>query len=367
MVYDNDTSLLLCLVRSALWQTPPDLSAIPAPDAAAWQRVFRMANEQTVAALACRGLDFLPESLLPPEDLILRWVAVADRIERRNRTVNAVLRELSAAFAAEGLFPVVLKGQASAQCYCQPLLRQSGDIDLYFPHDGDARRAETWVRRHGAHIEREADGSMFYTWRGVKVEHHPRLIDLYHPRLQRMLRRAEAQWGFAERSIAGEGFGVKVPAPALEMLMLSSHILKHAMGRGIGLRQLCDVAVACQSIPSASYGEAFHRLCRATHTVRWQRLLHACLTDDLHLSPADLPFAGAAASSAPLMRIVLSGGNFGQHGAAPAPGARPWRRKMRTAAAFLRNLGFSLRYAPAEVFWMLAQLCRGQRIIGGPR
>ena len=360
MNYDVETQVLLALLRAALWKTPPDVALFPlSPEA--WQRVFRLAEEQTVTALAYDGLDCLPEAMLPPEDLVMRWLAATDRIVRHNRTMNTVLRRLCNAFWAEGLRPVLLKGQASAQCYRHPLLRQAGDIDLYFPHSGDAQRAEAWVRRQGVHVERESDGSIYYIWCGVKVEHHPRLLDLYNPRLQSLVQGAEVHEGFVVRPIGDDAFPVEIPAPALEMLMLSSHILKHAMGHGIGLRQLCDVACLCRSIPSASYGEAFHRLCRETGLERWQRLLHGCLRNDFRLSAADLPFPDASASSQALMRIVLRGGNFGQYASARSQAAvAPWHRKCRTATAFVRNLGFSLRYAPSEAFWMVAQLLRGQ-------
>ena len=360
MKYAVETQALLALLRAALWETPPDEALFPL-SADAWQRVFRLAEEQTVTAVAYRALARLPEAMLPPEALIIRWVATTDRIVRHNRTMDAVLRRLCSAFWAEGLRPILLKGQASAECYPQPLLRQAGDIDLYFPQNGDAQRAEAWVRRQGVHVEREPDGSIYYMWGGVKVEHHPRLLDLYNPRLQPLLQDAEVSEGFVVRPIGDDAFPVEIPAPALEMLMLSSHILKHAMGHGIGLRQLCDVACLCRSIPSASYGEAFHRLCRETGLERWQRLLHGCLRDDFRLSAAELPYADASASSQALMRIVLRGGNFGQYASARSQAAvAPWHRKCRTAAAFVRHLGFSLRYAPSEAFWMVAQLLRGQ-------
>ena len=360
MKYAVETQALLALLRAALWETPPDEALFPL-SADAWQRVFRLAEEQTVTAVAYRALARLPEAMLPPEALIIRWVATTDRIVRHNRTMDAVLRRLCSAFWAEGLRPILLKGQASAECYPQPLLRQAGDIDLYFPQNGDAQRAEAWVRRQGVHVEREPDGSIYYMWGGVKVEHHPRLLDLYNPRLQPLLQDAEVGEGFVVRPLGTDAFPAEVPAPALEMLMLSSHILKHAMGHGVGLRQLCDVACLCGTLSPASYGETFRELCRQTGLERWQRLLHACLCSEFHLSASALPFAAAAASSEPLMDIVLRGGNFGQHASARSlADMAPWRRKCRTATAFVRHLGFSLRYAPSEAFWMVAQLLRGQ-------
>ena len=83
-----------------------------------------------MAGIVFRGLHHLPEEYLPADALMIHWVAKADRIERKNRRMDAALRLLLQLLGREGLHPVLLKGQGVAALYEHPLLRECGDIDL---------------------------------------------------------------------------------------------------------------------------------------------------------------------------------------------------------------------------------------------
>ncbi len=137
--------------------------------------------------------------------------------------------------------------------------------------------------------------------------------------------------------------------------MLSAHILKHCMGVGIGLRQLCDLAMAYKAL--AVPPEDLRRCFRDVGLERWNRLLFSFLHQYLGAEPLydTLP------SPDPLLKIVLEGGNFGQHAQAREASLHksPLRRKLGTAGLFLRRLPFSLRYAKKELVPMLGELLRG--------
>lgn len=121
---------LLVLLRSGLWEREPDdLGCFPLSDES-WGRLYRLARQQTVTGVVFRGLQHLPDELLPPGPLLLRWAAEVDAIERRNRAVDAAVAELCSKFRANGLEPVLQKGQGVALCYADPALRESGDIDF---------------------------------------------------------------------------------------------------------------------------------------------------------------------------------------------------------------------------------------------
>ena len=102
---------LLVLLRSGLWEREPDdLGCFPLSDES-WGRLYRLARQQTVTGVVFRGLQHLPDELLPPGPLLLRWAAEVDAIERRNRAVDAAVAELCSKFRANGLEPVLQKGQ----------------------------------------------------------------------------------------------------------------------------------------------------------------------------------------------------------------------------------------------------------------
>jgi len=357
----KEFSVLLLLLKAALWEKPPgaEISHLP-PTGERWRDVFREARRQAVAALAYQGLCFLPERLLPPEELRMRWVVEAEITERTNRRMNRVLTDLYRMFRDNGLEPVLQKGQGVGLFYGNPLLRECGDIDLCFPAKKEWEEALRTVERQGIRTGRGADGSAWYTWKGACVEHHRRMHDMANPAARKFLDRHACPPDHI-RLAPGADTEIAVPAAWQNLLLLNTHILKHAMGRGIGLRQLCDMARACYRLRGAVDGEWMRHVCHATGIAAWTRLLHAFLTGPLGM-PADyLPYEETATSAQPLADIVERSGNFGQH-AATATGTRQnsWRHKLETARAFAGQARFSYQYAPQEAFWTFTKLLTGQ-------
>ena len=350
---------LLALLRAGLWERGVEPLSLFPLSGEVWERVYRLSLRQTVAGIAFRGLHHLADGLLPPEPLLLRWTAAADGIERSNWQMNHALGSLLALFSGCGLHPILQKGQGVAAFYPFPLLRECGDIDLYFASKAEFESAARCIAGRGVRLAWDADGSVAYRWHGVTVEHHSRLVDLSHSR--RGVRRLEQEWGFCpmELPAVSPGFCASVPSPPLNLLLQSAHILKHALGRGIGLRQLCDMAVSCRRLCGQVQPAAFGQACREVGLARWMPLLHAFLAGCLGLPQACLPYASVASSPQPLLDIVWRGGNFGRAGGSPVAGPA-LLRKAATAAAFVRNVGFALRYAPLEALWLFAGLAKGQ-------
>ena len=353
---------LLTLLQAGLWEREvDDLAGFPL-SADEWAALFRLARQQTVTGIVFRGLQALPDELLPPPSLLIRWTAAVDAVERRNRQMNRALGSLYAELRSRGLDPVLQKGQGIAALYASPLLRECGDIDLCFADSRTSDRAAAYMSRLGATVRRMPDGSLFYRWQGLEVEHHVRLFDLHNPFLQREAGRLIREKGGVRTILSDEtGTSVTVPAPFLNLLLLDLHILKHALGRGIGLRQLCDMARACCRLHADVDSAEMETCCLRWGLGRWNPLLHSFLVDCLGLPVGMLPYAKLAPSADPLLGIIWRGGNFGLYReGGPTDGQSLWRRKMETARSFGENLHFALRYAPKEAFWIFTGLMRGQ-------
>ena len=447
----------LTLLRAGLWEDQAQDTASCLQDqcfplsAEEWSDVLLMARSQTVIGLVFSGISRLPDELMPQPEQLALWAAETDGLERRNRGMNAVLTEFAGKFIGAGLHPVLQKGQGVARLYAQPLLRRSGDIDLFFPEPGENAKALELIRKEGIQINAAADGSHCYRYRNVIVEHHPDLLDICRPAAKRKIGEEIRRFGYVGSGIVP---GLRVPHPALNLLLLSTHILKHAMGKGIGLRQLCDYARACfvysggnsghkdgcSGMPEATQDlwPEMARIYREAGVTEWTNLLHSFVTEYLGLPPectggtvAETGISGDGDSAAnsdrvagtggaiwkytdpsPLMKIVESGGNFGQYAglgkrrtgtpastpasAAAASGKEPAQTaqtataqiaqiaqtaqiaqiaqtaqiaqpplkahtgKLHTAMAFVKRFGFSFRYAPGEAVWQCLTLIRGQ-------
>lgn len=294
-----------------------------------WEEILRIARRQTVLGIVSHGISLLPEEEMPPVPQRIALLVETGKISNRTDLVRETARKLVADFQAAGLHPVVMKGPAVGRYYPVPSLRTSGDIDLFFGGK-EYSSALSRLAALGTDVRHEPDGSHVYSWDGVTVEHHPRYFDLH----------------------LKNGSLPPVPSPEAELLMLSAHILKHAIGVGVGLRQICDTAQACVALQGKYDSEVLLSCIRKAGMQRWHDILCSFLKEYLGV-PSDALPAHRPADPSALLGIVRSGGNFGQHRAGGRAG------KAGTVGSFLRRLPFSLRTAPRETFRTILELAKG--------
>ena len=326
---------LLLLIRLALRNTPaeaPESQELRSWDAAAWTEVLALARTQSVTGLVYHALTLVPpgEAPLLPDDLFFPLVARADGIERKNRRLAALANQLVGRLSAAGLHPQVLKGAATARYYPRPELREYGDIDLYLPPQ---EREVLLAAFPGA--RQDPDGSFHFQEEVVDIDIH---------------------WNWLDLPYSVEGLPA-FPSAEATLLMLSVHALKHAVGTGVGLRQLVDLAAACKAL---DYDPAALKTCfKRLRLARWNRLASSFL--EQYLGVPNRMYPGDKQSGEPLMKIVVEGGNFGHYhpSRTRALAQSPLRRKADTALRFLRRLPFSLRYAPRLAFSSFVSLAKG--------
>lgn len=335
---------LLTLLRSGLWNRPPDSPELFPLSSDEWKEVFEKSRSHTVSAIVADSLEHLPENQLPPDGILASLAVESDRIERLNGTMANVTARLSEMY--RNLRPVCFKGQECASLYTRPSSRECGDIDLYF---NDIEASAAVARQHGYVPEHKPDGSFTYAVQGIMVEHHQSYIDLCVPRKRKWLRTLDANPGFE----TGNG-GMLRPVPSLNLLVLHSHVMKHAFGRGVGLRQICDLARAYYSYDGMYDADELRDMYRKAGLTSWTRMVHSFLTDYLGLGKEFLPYAEPHADASEFLRRVMLAGNFGRS----MPGNGQGKRK--TLKAFMANALFAARYAPDEYFWQIAQLAGGQ-------
>ena len=336
------------LVKAGMYgETDPNMESVFPLSERSWEAVVLLARQQTVVGLVYRGLDVLPEEWLPSMRVMAVFMACADRIEKANAKMNKTIVKLWRYFEEKGITTVLQKGQGSAQMYPDPALRECGDIDIYFPDNVDNPLAGI----ADADCEKRPDGSVFYTVDGIVVEQHNHLLDIASPLRQRFIKKLIADKGFEKVRVGGDdGVDVLVPAPEVNLLLISSHILKHILGVGIGLRQICDYAVARRYYAGRVNPAEMQSIYRKAGIVKWSKYLDGFLT----------PVYGGKKSNI-LLDIILKGGNFGSftEGCKRATKSRV-SRKLHTLRSFCGNIRLAFRFAPGEWFWTMAQLIGGQ-------
>lgn len=344
------------LVRCGAMGSAPDPALFRGLTAGDWETIYTLARRQTVCGLCYSAYCVLPDSLLPAGPVLPRWVARVEAIEDAGRRMACAVRELVDAFRRAGLHPVVQKGLSVARFYPAPGLRECGDIDLWFP-ESEMSAAVALVAAKGRTVTTHPDGSRSFSFRGFVVELHRRLISISAPRASRRLAASVARM-CADSVPAAD---LPSPLPLLELLLIDVHIMRHAFGTGIGLRQICDYMLAADRLRGRYDRAEFARMCAALGISRWTALLNAFTVRYLGADAASLPPSGCEKEVTlpveDLMRIVLEGGNFGHHSAS---GALRRRGKSHTVAMLVRRSRFAFSVAPAEAFWNIVRLTFGQ-------
>jgi len=325
MTKEQALELLLLILRG---EVPPR-----APDEDTWMDLIREAGHQTVTGLLYKASEHFPEGYRISERVLFTLMSEVNRTVNRNLKLADVEKEVLDILRSGGLDPLVMKGSSCAARYPSPELRTGGDIDLYIPKESFQRALEV-LGNAGINCSRKPDSSSEFTLRGCEVELHRKYFDLH-------VRRAVLP---------------PVGTPEAELLMLSSHVLKHACGVGVGLRQIIDFALAYKAYPG-NY-EQLHALFRRCGLSRWNALLLSFVKDYIDTSIE----AAKRVDSGPLFRIVADGGNFGhfhpkRHETLLAQSSL--KRKLYTARRFIERLPFSFRYAPREIIPLLSELLCG--------
>ena len=302
-----------------------------------WKTLITLSREQAVNGLVYDALRLVDGRVTLPEETSLELMLDASRISLRTRRLCRETEQVCATLSKAGFHPVVMKGASLAAMYPEPDLRISGDIDLYILPKELPEACRILNRQYGQG-QPAPDGSFHYSVNGTDLDIHTRYYDL---------------------SMSSEALP-DVFSPQGCLLMLSCHILKHALGTGVGLRQLCDLAMAIRYYSGKYDPDNMADIFRSTGTFRWNRMLDAMLNARLSISSGIFPGNGKV-SFRPLERIVFAGGNFGHYAKTrnKVISGNTYLRKADTAIHFLRNMPFALYYSPHEYFLRITQLVKG--------
>lgn len=228
-----------------------------------WWRLYDYVVKQAVAGICFAGVEKLPKEQWPPQELLYEWIGTAEQIKQQNAIVDKLTAEMWEQLKEDGLEAVVLKGQGIATFYghteiLRPdgskrpkveltdntdhnadlsTLRQSGDIDIWVL--GGYQKVCDYVQRTYPTDDVAYHRFHYDAFPDIEVELHHR------PTLMRNLLddRKLARWynSFkAEDFVYLEDKGFAVPPASFNVIFILTHIYRHFLFEGIGLRQVMD-------------------------------------------------------------------------------------------------------------------------------
>lgn len=220
-------------------------SAKEIPDSlkeADWKELYAIAKKQCLEGVLFDGIKKLPaEHVEMEKELLLRWMAESQMLEKANVRLNDAAIQVSEWFRKKGFRTCILKGQGNALMYPNPYSRTPGDIDIWV--EGGDNRVISFVRSISPHEKACYHHIEFPSYKGVEVEVHYRpsfLQCFWHNRkLQKYYERVKEEQ-FSHRVMLGEQGEIAIPTVEFNIIFQLTHTFSHLMNEGIGLRQLLD-------------------------------------------------------------------------------------------------------------------------------
>jgi len=282
-VETNSQRAFFELLKAGLWENCEEfqVSGSKFQGAVDWEKVYRLAEEQSVQGLVLQGIERLKNdnhnhnenlnlnhnhnenlddngnegnsqlglgstlrSELPSQMLLLQWIGEVQIIEQQNKAMNEFVARLIGQLREEDVYAILVKGQGIAQCYDRPLWRVSGDVDLLLSSNNYEKAKEVLlplaVEADTEYVSLKHLGMTMKE--GFVVELHGMLHCRLSNRIDKMIDDAQHDV-FCRghvRSWDNNGTQVFLPAPDNDVIFIFTHILKHFYIEGIGLRQICD-------------------------------------------------------------------------------------------------------------------------------
>ena len=312
------------------------------PTAEGWKQLYIWAQRQTLVGSLNDGVHRIPAEQMPPDDILKAWDENTAKIARIYHTHEAHIADLEALLARLGLHGCILKGTGLSHLHPIPERRMCGDIDLWIAGNRDkiirAFREED-IPIYDI-IYQECKAGIFLDTE-VEIHFHP--SKLYNPFLNARLQR------FYERnSPIRDDVTITYPDSKFNAVFCMSHMYRHYLGGGIGLRQMLDYYYVLKTLNPDDREPVMKTLThlgmkRFTASVMTCVKYNFGLEDEYLLCPPDIKHGGK------LVNDVFNMGNFGvmdrrNHA---SEGETYWARFRRRNHRAFSNF----RLYPREVIW----------------
>lgn len=262
-----------------------------------WKRLYELTLLHDISALVYDGVMQCSYQFFAqlPEDLFQQWGKTVRETEEKNREINGRLSEIIHLFDEMKTRPILLKGQSVAQLYDNHLHRTPDDIDLFFPYEVQARKADEWATTNASASEESEKHVLQYVWKNIQVEHHHRAATLTNALLNRTLQNIisdeissnDAQYVFVNAT------RTEVLTPTLSLLLMLIRNTTYIMNEGVSLKQITDLGIFLRK---AGHRVDFVKLdswMQRLGLLRFAQLQGAILTELLNFEIDELPFMDA--------------------------------------------------------------------------
>lgn len=332
---------MVSLLQELLWVAlgnRKELSTVP--PTREWEALLIESQRQAIIGVLLGGIENLPEVQRPPQKVLLKWIGLIQVNENTYLLQCKRVRQLTKCLEAHGYRNCVLKGVGLAQLYPNSARRQCGDIDIWL--SGDRNNIMMWLRRkfvvqkpvwHNVAVE-------FFEDTPVEVHFHPSWLwnPFYNKRLQNFFDQYLGVVSFHNNN------GYYFPSVEFQAVVCLSHMYRHFIAEGIGLRHVVDYHYILRSLPTEEKALVVadlncFGLLKFAKAMMW--VLH-----EICGTPTDYLLCESDEKEGRFLQYeIMRGGNFGHY------------RKGKRSRNSINRMFAMLPHYPKEVLWMVPWKC----------
>ncbi|MBR0029842.1 MAG: nucleotidyltransferase family protein [Bacteroidales bacterium] len=312
-----------------------------------WEELFNVTGKHNLLGVTFPVIDALHDETEIPLSVYSRWAMAAEKIEQKNIAHKEACRKLYTYFSDNGFRSCIFKGQAVARLYPRPELRQCGDIDIWLEGERDAivefLRARFPLRKI---IYIHCDVQML---KGISVEVHFTPSWVNNPFRNRRMQAYFKELSQEQFSNYCEPLGCNVPTRRFDAVYMMTHIYRHVLTEGIGLRQLLDYYYVLKDLPLSERERILADLKHLSLSRFAAGVMYVLSTvfgapQSLLLLPPDKVLGEF------LIEEIMLSGNFGKYDPRNVHDSN--EGKFAHASRKLRRNAKFMRFFPGEIVWM---------------
>lgn len=210
-----------------------------------WTAMKALAEEQGLSAVVLDGIECLPATQRPPQELLLEWIGETLQSESIYETQQKEAVRMANLFQNNGIRTYVLKGAVVAECYPKPSHRPSVDMDCYLlPEKGSF---DAWnlgndlIKTQGYEVAFDYYKNSTFYLNDLTVENHQYFTPF---RGNKRLAALEKKLQSLIRKDGGEnrleGTWLYRPPVMVTALFLIEHAYSHFLHEGLTWRMILD-------------------------------------------------------------------------------------------------------------------------------
>ena len=248
MVSNSQTTIktLLTTLRAALNADYVHTSKSIACDN--WAKVYRMAAQQGVAAIAWDGVQRLindgaiTNEQAPDRATKLQWALTVDITEKQYHKQHNAIIKLADIYADEGIKMLILKGYGLSTLYPIPQHRSCCDVDIWL-FDEQQRADDILRQKFGIKIDEDKHHHTVFNIDGVMIENHYDFLNIHAHHSNRDIEARLKQLADKPDEMEISGRKVYRPNANCHALFLLRHAAAHFAAVEIVLRHIIDWAM----------------------------------------------------------------------------------------------------------------------------